>query len=112
VGDVTIVDISGRIVLGEECDSLRSLVSDLLSKGRKKILLNVAEVNYIDSSGLGHLVSAFTTVGKQKGKLKLLKLTEKVRDLMQITKLDTVFDIMEDEEVAVKSFGQSATATG
>jgi anti-sigma B factor antagonist len=107
VGEVAIVDISGRIVLGPESAALRSLVNDLLSKGNKKILLNLAEVNYIDSSGLGHLVSAFTTARKQGGELKLLKLTNKVHDLMQITKLYTVFDIREDEAEAVKSFDLS-----
>ena len=111
-GGVTIVDISGRIVLGEECAGLRELVCDLLSKGHKKILFNLGDVNYIDSSGLGSLVSAFTSVRKQEGELKLLNLTSKVHDLMQITKLYTVFDILDDEAVAVKSFGQSATATG
>jgi anti-sigma B factor antagonist len=112
VGGVTIVDISGRIVLGEESAALRKLVRDLLNKGHKKILLNLGDVNYIDSSGLGHLVSAFTSVRKQDGELKLLNLTNKVHDLMQITRLYTVFDIMDDEAVAVKSFTQSAAATG
>ena len=112
LGDVTIVDISGRIVLGEESAALRELVCDLLSKGHRKILLNLGDVNYIDSSGLGHLVSAFTSVRKQEGELKLLNLTNKVHDLMQITRLCTVFDIMDDEAVAVKSFGQSVAATG
>jgi anti-sigma B factor antagonist len=112
VGGVTIVDISGRIVLGEESAALRDLVCDLLSKGHKKILFNLADVNYIDSSGLGHLVSAFTSVRKQQGELKLLNLTNKVQDVMQITRLYTVFDIMDDEGVAVKSFDQSAAATG
>jgi len=112
VGGVTIVDISGRIVLGEESAALRDLVCELLSKGHKKILFNLGDVNYIDSSGLGHLVSAFTSVRKQEGELKLLNLTNKVHDLLQITKLYTVFDIMDDEEAAVKSFGQSAAATG
>ena len=111
-GDVTIVDISGRIVLGEESAALRELVRDLLSKGHKKILFNLGDVNYIDSSGLGHLVGAYTSVRKQEGELKLLKLTNKVHDLMQITKLYTVFDILDDEAVAVKSFGQSAATTG
>jgi len=111
VGGVTIVDVSGRIVLGEESAALRDLVCDLLSKGHKKILFNLGDVNYIDSSGLGHLVSGFTSVRKQEGELKLLNLTNKVRDLMQITKLYTVFDMMDDEAVAVKSFGQSAAAT-
>jgi anti-sigma B factor antagonist len=112
VGGVTIVDISGRIVLGEESTTLRELVCDLISKGHKKILFNLGDVNYIDSSGLGHLVSAFTSVRKQDGELKLLNLTNKVHDLMQITRLYTVFDILDDEAVAVKSFGQSAVVTG
>jgi anti-sigma B factor antagonist len=112
VGGVTIVDISGRIVLGEESAALRDLVRDLLSKGHKKILFNLGDVNYIDSSGLGHMVSAFTSVRKQEGELKLLNLTNKVHDLLQITKLYTVFDIMDDEDTAVKSFSQSAAATG
>ena len=111
VGGVTIVDISGRIGLGEECAALRELISDLLSKGHKKILFNLGDVNYIDSSGLGHLVSAFTSVRKQEGELKLLNLTNKVHDLMQITRLYTVFDIMDDETVAVKSFGKTVAAT-
>ena len=111
-GDVTIVDISGRIVLGEESAALRNLVFDLTSKGHKKILFNLGDVNYIDSSGLGHLVSAFTSVRKQGGELKLLNLTNKVHDLMQITKLYTVFDIMDDEAAAVRSFTQSSAATG
>jgi anti-sigma B factor antagonist len=111
VGGVTIVDISGRIVLGEESATLRNLVCDLLSQGHNKILFNLGDVNYIDSSGLGHLVSAFTSVRKQEGELKLLNLTNKVHDLMQITRLYTVFDIMDDEAVAVKSFGQSVAAT-
>ena len=112
VGGVTIVDISGRIVLGEESAALRDLVCNLLSKGHKRILFNLGNVNYIDSSGLGHLVSAFTSVRKQEEELKLLNLTNKVHDVMQITRLYTVFDIMEDEAVAVKSFDQSAAASG
>ena len=111
VGAVTIVDISGQIVLGEESAAVRNLVCDLLSKGHKKILLNLGDVNYIDSSGLGHLVSAFTSVRKQGGELKLLNLMKKVQDVMQIAKLYTVFDVMDDEAVAIKSFGQSATVT-
>ena len=111
-GGVTVVDISGRIELGEESAALRDLVSKLLNNGHKQILLNLGDVNYIDSSGLGNLVSAFTTVRKQEGELKLLNLTNKVRGVMQIAKLYTVFDIMDDEEAAVKSFGQSAAATG
>jgi anti-sigma B factor antagonist len=111
-GSVTVVDISGQIVLGEESAALRNMVCDLSSKGHKQILLNLGDVHYIDSSGLGTLVSAFTSVRKQGGELKLLNLTKKVSELMQITRLYTVFDIMNDEAVAVKSFGQSAAATG
>ena len=111
-GDVAIVDISGRIVLGEESAAIRNLVFDLTSKGHKKILFNLGDVTYIDSSGLGHLVSAFTSVRKQGGELKLLNLTKKVQDVMQITKLYTVFDIMDDEAAAVRSFAQSSAATG
>src|SRR5467141_2052143 len=111
VGGVTIADISGRIVLGEESAALRDLVSDLLSKGHRQILFNLAQVNYIDSAGLGSLVAAFTSVRKQKGELKLLSLTNKIQDVMQITKLYTVFDITNDETEGVKSFGQSTAAT-
>jgi anti-sigma B factor antagonist len=112
VGSVTIVDISGRIVLGEESAALRELVCELLRRGQKNILFNLNDVNYIDSSGLGNLVGAFTSVRKQGGELKLLNLTNKVHDLMQITRLYTVFEIMDDEAVALKSFALSAAATG
>jgi len=110
-GGVTVVDISGRIELGEESAALRDLVSKLLSNGHKQILLNLGDVNYIDSSGLGALVSSFTSARKQGGELKLLNLTDRVTDLMQMTKLYTIFDVREDEAVAVKSFGQSTAAT-
>jgi anti-sigma B factor antagonist len=101
---VTIVDLSGRITLGEGSVLLRDTVRDLISKGNKKILLNLGEVNYIDSSGIGELVSAFTTVRNQGGELKLLRLTKKVHDLLQITKLYTVFEVNDDETTAIKSF--------
>jgi len=104
VDGVTILDCSGRITLGEGSVTLRDTVRDLLSKGNKKIVLNLAEVNYIDSSGIGELVSAFTTTKNQGGELKLLHLTKKVHDLLQITKLYTVFDVKDDEAAAVKSF--------
>ena len=110
MGSVTIVDISGRIVLGEESAALRELVCNLLDKGHRQILLNLGDVNYIDSSGLGSLVSAFTSVRKQNGELKLLNLTNKVHDVMQITKLYTVFDIMNNEAEGLKAFGQSTEA--
>src|SRR6266436_4232077 len=105
VNGVTVVDLSGRITLGEGSVVLRDTVRDLLSKGNKKILLNLGEVNYIDSSGIGELVSAFTTVRNQGGELKLLHLTKEVHDLLQITKLYTVFAVKDDEANAVKSFG-------
>jgi anti-sigma B factor antagonist len=111
VAGVTIVDISGRIELGEESAAVRNLVGDLLGAGNKKILLNLAGVDYIDSSGLGALVGAFTSAHKQGGQLKLLNLTDKVSDIMEVTKLYTVFEIANDEAQAVKSFDQSAAAT-
>jgi anti-sigma B factor antagonist len=104
VDGVTVVDCSGRITLGEGSITLRETVSQLLSQNQKKILLNLADVNYIDSSGIGELVSAFTTVRKQGGDLKLLNLTKKVHDLLQITKLYTVFEVKDDEAAAIKSF--------
>jgi len=105
VGAIAIVDISGRIELGEGSSVIRNTVKDLVAKGQKKILLNLGEVNYIDSAGVGELVSAFTSVRNQGGELKLLSLTKKVHDLLQITKLYTVFDIHDDEPSAMASFG-------
>ena|SRR5215467_1986862 len=110
IGDVTVLDIAGRIVLGEECASLRESVCDLLDKGHKKILINLADVNYIDSSGLGQLVGTFTSVKKNQGELKLLNLTNKIQDLLQITKLYTVFEISDNEAAAIQSFGKSSAA--
>lgn len=104
VNGVTVVDMSGRITLGEGSVVLRDSIRDLVAKGQKKILLNLGDVTYIDSSGIGELVSAFTTVRNQGGELKLLHLTKKVHDLLQITKLYTVFDIKDDETSAVGSF--------
>ena len=110
VNAVTVVDLSGRITLGEGCTQLRELIRDLLSKGHNKLLLNLADVTYIDSSGIGELVSGFTAVSNQGGQLKLLNLTKKVHDLLQITKLLTVFDVHEDEAKAVASFDKVASA--
>jgi anti-sigma B factor antagonist len=104
VDGVTILDLSGRITLGEGSVQLRDAIRDLLAKGQKHILLNLADVNYIDSSGIGELVSAYTTVRNQGGELKLLNLTKKVHDLLQITKLYTVFDIKDDEASAIASY--------
>jgi anti-sigma B factor antagonist len=104
VDGVVIVDLSGRITLGEGSVVLRDTVKDITSKGEKKILLNLGDVTYIDSSGIGELVSAFTSVRNAGGELKLLNLTKKVHDLLQITKLYTVFDIQDDESSAIKAF--------
>lgn len=104
VGDVSVVDASGRITLGEGSSAFRELVRDLVSKGNKKILLNLADVSYIDSSGIGELVSGFTTAANNGGQVKLLGLTRRVRDLLQITKLYTVFEVFDDEAAAVSSF--------
>ena len=101
---VVIVDLSGQIKLGEGSSIVRDTVKDLLSKGQKNILLNLADINYIDSSGIGELVAAFTSVRNQGGEMKLLRLTKKVHDLLQITKLYTVFDVRDDEAEAVAAF--------
>ena len=101
---ITIVDLSGRISLGEGSALLRKTVRDLLDHGQTKILLNLGDVNYIDSSGIGELVSGFTAVRSREGELKLLNLTKKVHDLLQITKLFTVFEVYSDEGTAVGSF--------
>src|SRR5271169_1046944 len=103
-GTVTILDLSGRIALGEGSALLRKTIRDLLEDGQTKILLNLGDVNYIDSSGIGELVSGFTAVRSREGELKLLNLTKKVHDLLQITKLFTVFDVYSDEGTAVRSF--------
>ncbi len=107
VDGIAIMDCSGRITLGEGSVQLRDAVRDLLAKGSKQILLNLGDVTYIDSSGIGELVSAFTTVRNQGGDLKLLNLTKKVHDLLQITKLYTVFDVKDDEASAVASFARA-----
>ena len=104
VDGVTVLDLSGRITLGEGSVTLRDAVRDVLAKGHKDILLNLGGVDYIDSSGLGELVSAYTTVKNGGGVLKLLQLTKKVKDLLQITKLYTVFDVEDDEATAIASF--------
>jgi len=106
VDGVNIVDMSGRITLGEGSVVLRDTIRVLVGKGQKKILLNLGDVTYIDSSGIGELVSAFTAVRREGGELKLLNLTKKVHDLLQITKLYTVFDIKDDEATAVKAFSK------
>jgi anti-sigma B factor antagonist len=103
-GGITVVDIGGRITLGEGSALLRSTVKDLLTEGRNKIVLNLGDVNYIDSSGIGELVTAFTAVKKTGGDMKLLHLTKKVHDILQLTKLFTVFEVFSDENVVIRSF--------
>ena len=104
VAHVTILDITGRIVLGEEIGDLRDAVRALIAEGKKKIILNLVGVDYIDSSGVGELVGSFTTVRNAGGELKLLNLAQKVHDVLYVTKLYTVFDIKDDEFTAVRSF--------
>jgi anti-sigma B factor antagonist len=103
-GPVTVVDFSGRITLGDGSALLRKTLRDLLEERRTRILLNLGDVDYIDSSGIGELVSGYTSVKNRGGELKLLNLTKKVHDLLQITKLYTVFDVHSDEHAAVLSF--------
>ena len=104
VGDVTVMDVAGRITLGEGSSALRDAVRAMVTGGHKKILLNLGEVSYIDSSGIGELVSGFTSVTNSGGQLKLLNLTKRVKDLLQITKLYTVFDVHDSEVSAIRSF--------
>ena len=104
VGDVTVIDAAGRITLGEGSSSFRDSIKELTSKGHKKVLLNLGDVSYIDSSGIGELVSGFTTVSNAGGQLKLLKLTKRIQDLLQITKLYTIFEVFDDEAAGLASF--------
>lgn len=110
VGNVAIVDLSGKITLGENTGILRDELRSLLAQGNKNIVLNMKDVSYVDSAGLGELVGAYTTATNQGGAVKLLHLQGKMRDLMQITKLHTIFPAFENEQEAVSSFGASATA--
>ncbi|HEY3457302.1 MAG TPA: STAS domain-containing protein [Bryobacteraceae bacterium] len=110
VGNVAIVDLTGRITLGESTGILRDELRSLLAQGNKQIILNMAGVSYVDSAGLGELVSAYTTATNQGASLKLLHLQGKLHDLMQITKLHTIFSSFDDEKKAVESFGAGAAA--
>lgn len=103
-GDVIVVDFGGKITLGEGSAMLRRMIRELLDKGHRKILLNLGDVDYIDSSGIGELVGAYTTVRGTGGELKLVYLTKRVRDILQITRLYMVFDIQADEAAALSSF--------
>jgi len=104
-GDVTVLDLRGEVRIGEGSIALRDAIRNLADTGKKKLLLNLAGVSYIDSSGIGELIANYTTVSRQGGQLKLLKLTDRVQNLLVITKLLTVFDAYEDEAEALQSFG-------
>jgi anti-sigma B factor antagonist len=108
VDDVTVLDLKGRVTLGEGDELLKDKVNSLLNQGRRKLVLNLAEVPYVDSAGLGEIVRTYTTVSRQGGSLKLLNLTKRIADLLSITKLLTVFETFESEADAVKSFSTSA----
>ncbi len=110
VDTVAIIDLSGRITMGEAAGMLRDAIKELIAEDHKNILLNLEDVSYIDSSGLGELVGAFATVGNRGGRLKLLHLQKRIKELMQVTKLLTIFDVYEDEGQAVRSFTKAATA--
>jgi len=110
IGDVTIVDTSGKLTLGDGTSGLRNTIRELVAAGSKRIVLNLADVTYIDSSGLGELIGAHTTVITAGGQMKLLNLAKRVHDLLKITKLYTVFEAFEDEEAAVVSFNTAARA--
>jgi anti-sigma B factor antagonist len=103
-GDVTILDLDGEVRIGDSSTALRSAIRNLVAAGNQKLLLNLKGVRYIDSSGIGELIANYTTVGRGGGQLKLLNLTEKVQDLLVITKLLTVFDTFESEDEAVRSY--------
>lgn len=105
VGDVIVVHLQGNITLGRDTQKLRDLVHQKLASGYRNIVLNLAEVYYMDSSGLGELVAAHTTANQQGGKLKLMKLAPRVKDLVQLTKLFQMFEVFNDEDSAVRSFG-------
>ena len=104
VSGISVLDISGKISLGEGDLQIKDRIKDLLADGQRRILLNLADVSYIDSAGLGSLISSYATVKREGGNLKLVNLTKRVRDLLAITKLITVFDTFEDEASAVGSF--------
>jgi anti-sigma B factor antagonist len=104
VNDVTILDLKGKITLGEGDEALREKINQLIGQNKKRILLNLAEVPYIDSAGLGEVVRTYTTVSRQGGQLKLVNLTKRITDLLSITKLLTVFEAFESESEALKSY--------
>ena len=109
---VTVLHLSGQLTLGDGTSSFRKLIRETLDQGKKNIILKMSEVYYIDSSGLGELVTAYTTVSKQGGKLKLLKLTQRVQDLVQLTKVYRVLEVFTDEDAAINSFAEGSAPAG
>ena len=105
VKDIIIIDLSGRLTMGEPCAAIRDEIRDEIGQGNRKVVFNLGDVSYIDSAGLGELTAAYTSVKNRDGQLKLLNLTKRVHDLMQITKLYTVFDVYDDEKKVIASFG-------
>jgi len=108
VGDVTVLHLMGPITFGHGTSKLRDLIQNMLEAGKKKILLNMAEVYYLDSAGLGELVAAHTTVAREGGKLKLMKLTRRVQDIVQLTRVYRIFEVFDDEDSAIRSFEQTS----
>jgi anti-sigma B factor antagonist len=108
IGDVMVLDLKGKITLGEGDELLKDKVNSLINQGQRKIVLNLGEVPYLDSAGLGEVVRAYTTVSREGGSLKLLNLTKRITDLLSITKLLTVFETFDSENDAVRSFSASA----
>jgi anti-sigma B factor antagonist len=104
INDVTLLDLHGKIMIGEGDDALRDAVAKVVESGKTKIILNLGEVDYVDSAGLGEIVRCYTTVSRKGGRLKLIHLTKKIRDLLSITKLLTVFETFDSEDEAVRSF--------
>ena len=104
IGDISVIDFSGKITLGEGSSILRKMIKDLVQQGSAKIILNLEDVDYIDSSGIGELVAAHSSVSAASGEIKLLNLTRRVRDIVQITRLFTIFDVQTDEANALRSF--------
>lgn len=109
---VTVLHLSGQLTLGEGTSNFRKLIRETLEQGKKNIVLKMSDVYYIDSSGLGELVTAYTAVAKQGGKLKLLKLTQRVQDLVQLTKVYRILEVFSDEDAALNSFGEESKSTG
>ncbi len=106
IGDISVVDVAGRITLGESSKAMRDTIRGLMCGNQKNVLLNLSEVTYIDSAGIGELVSSLTSAASMGGKLKLLKPSKRVSDLLRLTKIYNVFEVLDEEEAAARSFSQ------